>query len=117
MSTTLHEQYQALLRRGMPERRGFYLIDKAGEDAHAVKPPYFVLYCKYGGRRECDDNVARDLVTMHALRWFVKLKDRFVTVDEIQATAGQSYGGDSECSPAILDAIIAATEHLEPKTT
>ena len=55
----LIEQYQTLLKRGMPECRATWWSDG-----------WYVCGCDRNG----NDDAARDLITMHALRWWLGLK-------------------------------------------
>jgi hypothetical protein len=111
----LHEQYETLLRRGMPEMRLRFKFQFQWENRrHEGHQHGHVVI-------EAD---ARDLITMHALRWLpsvldapwvgdgVRADDRslrwFVRWGETATVFTGKYGA------TLLDAILAATEHLEP---
>lgn len=118
--TDLHTQYQTLLRRGMPEhlrlswRYGIqWVLKRHVSHQH--------------GHVEAEED-ARDLVTMHAVRWLLgTLKDAEIGWETCWAfekariadnTRLNAQGCPAEYKAAdhsILDAILAATEHLEPK--
>lgn len=81
----LHEIYQTLLKRGMPELgHGFTYHDHGDE----------VGVCPALNGHFIPEPIAQDLITLDALRWLL---------DE------PAYG------PSILEAILAATAHLEKK--
>ena len=110
----LHEQVETLKRRGMPEHPrlrpptkyhdGWWTQDELLEDAWETV--------------HSDD--ARDLITMHALRWFQELGDRHVifgaTANRGKPGVGayQSSPQDEGRAPEAIAAILAATAHLEP---
>lgn len=95
---TLREQYETLLRRGMPahprlkwneEKEAFY-FDGRGDGLGIL----------------IVDTWARDLITMHALRWVNGLHN-------VHWRNGLHYStGDGNKT---LTDILAATAHLEPK--
>ena len=87
----LKDDYETLLRRGMPKHPDIF---NAGSYlAHSA--------CEYDGRNGClSGSDTRDLITMHALRWMESM--------------GDSYGVPFRCAN-IIDAILAATAHLEPR--
>lgn len=129
--TRLHEQYATLLRRGMPEHPDLRVDDTRGPDF-----VFAVRKAKANGWATVDaKSVARDLITAHALRWYrgdrnahCKANGAPIEIDAVILDI--SMGGDgTTCmgemdyegyrthyeQPAILEAILAATEHMEPK--
>lgn len=118
----LHDQHQTLLRRGMPEHpRLSWREDETGlRDA----PPHYwhwqfdnddwstMASARSFGVSVNEDD-ARDLITMHALRWFRGRVERHWNGD-FRAT---KFKDDTFCiGDTLLEAILAATEHLEPKS-
>lgn len=100
---TLTELYETLVRRGMPEHPRL-------KYAHGQ---WFILVCKADDPWELvdDDDDARDLLTMHAIRWYVGLgTDRHIDINQ-----GGSYTYHAPSEWRALEAIVAATRHLEPK--
>jgi hypothetical protein len=110
----LHDQYHALLRRGMPEHSR-QLQHLSGEDWYwpALGNPSNVEVVA-----EAD---AADIITMHALRWW--LLDTNAMSFSIRSNhwgggfppcAVTGLDGSVLHAPTILEAIVAATLHLEP---
>lgn len=124
---TLHEIYATLLRRGMPKCRwllrytdGWRLRSERVSD----------------GEWAISESDAADLITMHALRWWLcgadPKHDRRVSAwrgyapDLVTVCVCETRGCTSAWtedwewistgqSDKLLNAIIASTEHLEPK--
>lgn len=97
---TLHEQYDTLLRRGMPGHprllcRGDWFAHAYTEDDRGYYPAF-----------PTDD--VRDLLTMHALRWLASVEH------DTGAFWGEMQFQIEAASNLVLGAIIAATAHLEP---
>lgn len=120
---TLLEIYNKLLRRGCPEHPRLWWKPGArgGIDAFALPlGPRDVLFPHCYALYEAD---ARALITMHALAWFRKDVGEGVIAYPQGAAAFKDHkqglrdgvafvpDGDSD----ILEAIEAATRHLEPK--
>ena len=117
--SNLHEQYAELLRRGMPEcerlhwrvwMNGGWWLDDADDSGNWIR----------GGD-------ARDLITMHALRWWLGaespdktrvahvLKSGSALFDVGEEAEFVHGGGHVASASTIIDAILAATEHLSPE--
>ena len=131
MTTPLHEAYATLLRRGMPEHPRLMTVcdfstgvgdhnyfGLSGQRMDAVNPMF-----------RLDEDDARDLITMHALRWALMALDSLTAhVHWFELFSGGSGGiyrnnFDDPDHPTplanlqpltILDAILEATKHLEP---
>lgn len=117
---TLHETYTALIRRGMPEHPR---LQHVSADFCAWSLAYPITSVANAQDHRCGVNIddARDLVTMHAERHLlakyagvtvearrglagVPVWYRIVTYDDVLLAEGKY----------LLDAILAAMEHLEP---
>jgi hypothetical protein len=110
----LHEQYQTLLDRGMPKHpRVRWFVMTMGVQS----------WCNDRGPVEEAD--ARDLITMHAIRWLVgtvaeaKENDHQVAFETDTTVRVNLLDGDWQdhtfnYSNDALAAIIAATENLRP---
>ena len=123
----LREIYETLLRRGMPEHDelewrgsedfgiGVWVFNKS-EPISFGNGPIFM-----------GERYARDLITMHALRWanerhgceFVYSRMAWQIAELHQHSEWSSIGADTcdEWFDTALAAILAATAHLEPKKT
>ena len=127
----LHEIYAKLLKRGMPEHPRL----ASTYDGHT---PIWVLTGDSGERLELAtfgdplETDARDLLTMHALRWFVGLtpkhkyagrsalesagadpeRDNYSFPSHLRTTL-DSVTGRCNAIEELLPAILAATTHLE----
>lgn len=113
----LYELTRNFVRRGCEEHPRLTPTEKR-EGA-----PLVWVLSSDGGKwfRPVDDSDARDLWTMHALEWFKGLKpqqDIHVEHEEHEGWAVSScFDKDCagwHCAPTILEAIEAATRHLEP---
>lgn len=116
----LHEIYKTLMRRGMPKHRDLVWT--------AFAEPC-VACALDGDVAILTTNTAYDLITMHALRWVKTLPAMRVVCQRWQAGwnifvaldddywDGHKPRPDSDkfTGDTILAAILAATEHLEPK--
>jgi len=113
----LHEIYEMLMRRGMPKHRDLVWT--------AFAEPC-VACALNGDVAILTTNTARDLITMHALRWWMTMRSKnsmWIGQKQIHARqvrtgnrkVGISYVDEVNGGPWILAAILAATEHLEPK--
>lgn len=125
----LHETYATLVRRGMPKHPDIF---NAGSYlAHSA--------CEYDGRNGClSGSDTRDLITMHALRWLATLRSETPKIykpeininwyehdDCVNLSMTQVKGGPQMhykghlmgrgLAEALLEHIVAATAHLEPK--
>lgn len=118
---TLHEIYETLLRRGMPEhptlRHGSVPLYPAGVITSADMGNLWTL----NGVRVAESD-ARDLLTMHALRWWVRVKTDVqtrVTVAYPMSSLEQVLASAAVClfdaNTGILEVVETATRHLEPK--
>lgn len=142
----LHEQYETLVKRGMPPVPRL-MLSEVYKQPGTMGPDFIPMLVEWQwttGRDhpeskfiEIHPDEARDLITMHALRWLSTVRQdstprihkptlelgyyehdddlRFVMRGVKQGSAvyeGQHIGPLAE---AILDAILAATEHLEPQ--
>lgn len=110
----LHAIYETLLRRGMPEH--------ANLEWNAVWKRFILDDIFDVGINESD---ARDLVTMHALQWardrhaveFVFSRNAWQLAELVELDKGDVVGARcyAKWFDDPLDAILAATAHLEPK--
>lgn len=115
----LNEAYETLLRRGMPEH--WLLMG----DIHPQE---------VGVHAERIADIRRDVLTMHALRWFIDAVDDEPVIErwngptrptgntapgfDIQyMRKGDDSTGYDGFGPTLLDAILEATKHLEPAQT
>lgn len=114
---TLHEIYETLRRRGMPSHEhlrpvGGLLCHNAFDDEYG-----------WQSTTALPDEDTRDLITMHALRWALGRLDS----ESARASAHLEVFSDGSCAiergdetlgesdADTLEAILAATAHLEPK--
>jgi hypothetical protein len=118
VSNELHKQYETLRKRGMPEHPRLRWANNAAgygdqedwralqkcEPWHGWVPP----------EMEPIDDDARDLIEAHARRWFLGLGDRYISLASRRAAWAYKGGPTMEGHGPLLDAIIAATAHLEP---
>lgn len=115
----LHEIYKTLMRRGMPEHQALRPASMVG-NCWRLDGPSSTAFIDW------DDPVAYDLITMHALRWWMTMRSKnsmWIGQKQIHARqvrtgnrkVGISYVDEVNGGPWILAAILAATEHLEPK--
>ncbi len=95
----LHEQYQALIARGMPEHPRLHLCDGLWSLHESVE--------EYGDDGALDDADARDLVTMHAMRW---MRKRETEQDPLLASMVDAV---PDLDP--IETILMMTKHLETK--
>lgn len=117
----LREQYETLLRRGMPEHDE---LEWRGSEDFGIgvwvfsknEPIQFGIGPVFMGER-----FARDLITMHALRW---IEDGDIDLSpNVRWFAGRGWCLDTangvgfRAHTDALNAILAATAHLEPKKT
>lgn len=116
--SSLHEQYETLRRRGMPEhprlrrKQGVWILNDTNSHSPAVRLSD-ALYP--------DD--ARHLITMHAIKWVESMGDGRAAVFHREGGKWSLtlHHDDTHCSVTVppllglvaLDAIIAATGHLE----
>lgn len=107
----LHEIYEMLMRRGMPKHRDLVWT--------AFAEPC-VACALNGDVAILTTNTAHDLIAMHAARWAAaKLLSDFMK-DGGEMSAAELIRWHREISAGLLGedefaAILAATEHLEPK--
>lgn len=120
----LHETYSTLIRRGMGEHERLWWCEPRPLSMTRFEP-FWALPPSVSGShvQKIHEDDARDLIEAHALRWWQSIPDRAhgvimnpggpVVCDDL------SDGGDvkSGAGPTILDAILVATEHLEPAST
>lgn len=108
----LYELTRALVRRGMPEHPRVQWWD----NLHCWAGDYTGWVYEVdeeGCPIPPNDDDLRDLITMHALRWFKGRVERHWNGD-FRAT---KFKDDTFCiGDTLLEAILAATEHLEPKS-
>lgn len=113
----LHEIYEMLMRRGMPKHRDLVWT--------AFAEPC-VACALNGDVAILTTNTAYDLITMHALRWWMTMRSKnsmWIGQKQIHARqvrtgnrkVGISYVDEVNGGPWILAAILAATAHLEPE--
>lgn len=96
----LKDDYETLLRRGMPKH---YELRYSGG-----------AWCLIQGHIEESD--ARDLVTMHALRWLYGMKDARLREKYIDDWSTRFGSGQHRCAPDdTIAAVLCATQGLEPK--
>ena len=124
----LQEVYQKLLRLGMSARYGLtweVVVETATSDPQAISTqgngvarPRERTHWSFNGVRVSADD-ARDLITMHALRWFrfeqhVELEDMFEAIDA--DAAGAAQGVEATESVEATDAVQTseATETIKP---
>ena len=103
----LHDQYETLLRRGMPASP---FVETSF--SNNVEGDIYDKVADYMWRE-----FVRDHLTMHTLRWF---KDHGGAAMLQNGQWSLCIGGPSLPNPYdksanLLEAILAATEHLEPK--
>ena len=136
----LLEQYQTLLRRGMPEREEFVVEGDAGNRRGTPdEDSEWACWWADDGAVCCGDEydgehhspaAARDLITMHASRHFSVTpiptsRGKWYTlagpIDDDDYGDEYWFGGDDfheqhkdGIGDTALDAILAATKHLEP---
>ncbi len=105
----LHDQYQTLIRRGMPSRSMLawvpYAAPTDGNKGYWILDGSDIL--------EID---ARDLITMHAMRWIGQV---IPEIDVIEYRGAGTVILDIStrimgANATILEAIVDATETLEP---
>lgn len=123
---TLREQYETLLRRGMPEHDE---LEWRGSEDFGIgvwvfsknEPIQFGIGPVFMGER-----FARDLITMHALRWartrgfdFVLSGNNWQVAELFERDKGDVIGARcyAESFDDALECIVRATAHLEPKKT
>lgn len=119
----LQQQYETLLRRGMPEHPRLYYHPGGRGGTPAFVTSLSTVGALYPLTHAADDD-ARDLITMHALRWWFEterldwggeiLKRGNIIMDESRVSLGRDGVGVGT-APTILEAILAATERLEKK--
>jgi hypothetical protein len=131
MSNDLHVQYETLRRRGMPEhpRLEWPAVSPLKMTARASGKGWWYVDQEGLWSLQHDDD-ARDLITLHALRWFGGLSHIGTTTPFSVAEFGVGgrstwslhwcFHGDREPRKevghkTILDAIAAATAGMEPK--
>lgn len=116
---TLHTDYQKLIARGMPEVPRLEV---------RTDEPYG-LWWKRSHHSDCEpipvpEDDARALITMHALEWFYATVDPEACIDRnanpVRFSVSYMLPGDDSTAydaygVTLLDAIIAATKHLEPR--
>lgn len=116
----LHEIYKTLMRRGMPKHRDLVWT--------AFAEPC-VACALNGDVAILTTNTAHDLIAMHALRWFYAAVDPEAIIERYNGptrpTGNKGPGfalqymlngeGWDVFRDTILDCILAATAHLEPK--
>lgn len=122
----LHDQYQTLLRRGMPKPDFYYTL-------YAQTTAGFTAKCPEGGfwsamrskevahrLHGLKDEHARDLLTMHALRWVLSFDVHYSHCKDCPDGGEHTFYWNTDSrdndgdGATILDAIIEATKHLEP---
>lgn len=112
----LREIYATLMRRGMPEHQALRPASMVG-NCWRLDGPSSTAFIDW------DDPVAYDLITMHALRWALGRLDSETARNAVylevfsDGSCVIERGGEvlGESDTDILAAILAATEHLEPK--
>ena len=118
----LHEQVETLERRGMkPHPR----LRRHAPDL----PDWEILEAEDADWQYIHADDARDLITMHALRWLFAAPGRMpwcntssvradaVTIYEDACNIGRRDGDGyhtAALASTVLDAILAATAHMEP---
>lgn len=121
----LHEIYEMLMRRGMPKHQEIRYDGYTG-DGDVPSWGDGSVWGFYDGDEPlmaCSEQQARDLITMHALRWALGRLDsetaRNAAYLEVfsDGSCVIERGGEvlGESDRDILAAILAATECLEPK--
>lgn len=115
----LNEIYEKLLRRGMPwhPRLQAWYGKWYDHNPTLADSPSWPIHP--------DD--ARDLIEAHARRWWIDFNNAFEleghegrwNLSCVKFWSGEAYcegsWDDEYCAPTILEAIEAATRHLEPK--
>ena len=92
MTQPLHEIYAELIRRGMPEHPGLTWTGTGWESLDADSD-----------ERSCDIEDARDLLTMHAIRWAYEALPQDGPFIVVRDPSGW------------LDSVLYATTHMAPK--
>lgn len=133
----LHEIYQTLLRRGMPGHPRLKVATWHGDSPSGAvwltmwgEPPEPWLEMLVNGFwQKVTDDDASDMITMHALRWCLKkVATKSASFNWCEWPTSRSKRSFDICNEdfigecdidasgtTILEAILAATEHLEPK--
>lgn len=117
----LHEQHETLKRRGMSACLMLVFV------AYVAPTDGNLGYWMLDGN-DILEAPARDLITMHALQWcrdseelkylrFMDTPDGWMATGEVELSESSCWG-NPEWNPQVddtaLDAILAATKHLEP---
>lgn len=112
---TLIDDYDKLLARGMPPHPSVVSIWNGSG---------FSFQLQSGGRHEwLRDEEARDLITMHALRWFRSLDTYKILIEGAERTVRLALTllepyvkpGTMQYNADTLVGLLYLTEHLQPK--